>query len=442
MVSDIFITIFLVLLNGFFVAAEFAIVKVRLSQIQVRSEASFTARIAESIVANLDGYLAATQLGITLASLGLGWIGESIVAKLILSVMGLFNLEISEELAHKIALPVAFVVITVLHIVFGELAPKSLAIRHPINTTLIVSSPLRIFYLVFRPFIWLLNGFANFILKLIGLEPVPNEGIHSEEELKLIIAESAEGGAIQPSERELIQNVFDFDDRFIWQVLRPRTQIAAIDVNSSIEEAIQYSIEEGYSRFPVYEDNIDKILGFVHTKDLLLLSREEGGRKIRDILRPVLFVSSNKKVIQLLRQFQREHVQLAVVVNEFGGTVGIVTLEDIIEELVGEIQDEYDTEVPIVEKVEENIFRIQAQNPLDEINDFLPVPFPESEEYHTLSGLLLMETEEIPEEGEVIQLGKYEVKILKMFQASPELVEARYHPDTKPLESEAPVEPK
>lgn len=442
MVSDIFITIFLVLLNGFFVAAEFAIVKVRLSQIQVRSEASFTARIAESIVANLDGYLAATQLGITLASLGLGWIGESIVAKLILSVMGLFNLEISEELAHKIALPVAFVVITVLHIVFGELAPKSLAIRHPINTTLIVSSPLRIFYLVFRPFIWLLNGFANFILKLIGLEPVPNEGIHSEEELKLIIAESAEGGAIQPSERELIQNVFDFDDRFIWQVLRPRTQIAAIDVNSSIEEAIQYSIEEGYSRFPVYEDNIDKILGFVHTKDLLLLSREEGGRKIRDILRPVLFVSSNKKVIQLLRQFQREHVQLAVVVNEFGGTVGIVTLEDIIEELVGEIQDEYDTEVPIVEKVEENIFRIQAQNPLDEINDFLPVPFPESEEYHTLSGLLLMETEEIPEEGEVIQLGKYEVKILKMFQASPELVEARYHPDTKPLESESPVEPK
>ncbi len=426
MVSGILITLLLVFLNGFFVAAEFAIVKVRVSQLQVRSEANFTARVASNIVANLDAYLAATQLGITLASLGLGWIGESVVAKLILSMLGFFNLSISEAAAHQIALPVAFVFITVLHIVFGELAPKSLAIRHPIDTTLAVSTPLRIFYLIFKPFIWLLNGFANFFLKLIGLEPVPNEGIHSEEELKLIIAESAEGGAIQPTERELIQNVFDFDDRFIWQILRPRTQIAAIEVNSSLDKAIEYSLEEGYSRFPVYEDNIDKILGFVHTKDLLLLFREKGSRQIRDILRPVLFVSSNKKVIQLLRQFQKEHTQLAIVVNEFGGTVGIVTLEDIIEELVGEIQDEYDTEAPIVEQTEADVFIIQAQNPLDEINEFLPVPFPESEDYHTLSGLLLMETEEIPEEGDVVRLTNYEVKILKMFQASPELVEAHF----------------
>ncbi len=428
MVADLFITLLLVFLNGFFVAAEFAIVKVRLSQIQVRSETSFTARLAESIIGNLDAYLAATQLGITLASLGLGWIGESIVARFIMSAMGMFNFQISETLAHQIALPTAFVFITVLHIVFGELAPKSLAVRHPINTTLVVSAPLRIFYLVFRPFIWLLNGFANFILKLIGLEPAPNEGIHSEEELKLIIAESAEGGAIRASERELIQNVFDFDDRFIWQILRPRTQIAAIEVTSNIENAISYSLEEGYSRFPVYEDNIDKILGFIHTKDLLLLSREGGERQIRDIVRPALFVSSNKKVGQLLHQFQKEHTQLAIVVNEFGGTVGIVTLEDIIEELVGEIQDEYDTEAPIVEEMGEGVFKIQAQSPLDEINEFLPSPFPESEEYHTLSGLLLMETEEIPEEGEVIQLQGYQIRILKMLQASPELVEAHYRP--------------
>jgi CBS domain containing-hemolysin-like protein len=428
MVLQIFLTIFLVLLNGFFVAAEFAIVKVRLSQIQVRSEKSITAKLAESIVANLDGYLAATQLGITLASLGLGWIGESIVSKIIISVMGFFNLDISEELAHQIALPIAFILITVLHIVFGELAPKSLAIRHPINTTLAVAAPMRVFYLVFRPFIWLLNGFANFILKAIGLEPVPHEGIHSEEELKLIIAESAEGGAIEASERELIQNVFDFDDRFIWQILRPRTQIAAIEVNTEIEVAISYSLQEGYSRFPVYKESIDNILGFVHTKDLLLLSRQTNGKKIRDILRPVLYVSSSKKVIQLLRQFQKEHVQLAVVVNEFGGTVGIVTLEDIIEELVGEIQDEYDTETPIVETISENVYKIQAQNPLDEINEFLPVPFPEGDEYHTLSGLLLKVNEDIPEEGEVIHVAGYEIKILKMFQASPELVEAQYFP--------------
>jgi CBS domain containing-hemolysin-like protein len=432
MISDILLTVFLVLLNGFFVAAEFAIVKVRVSQLQVRADKNFTARLAESVVANLDGYLAATQLGITLASLGLGWIGEPVVSKLIIGFMNLVGINLDEETAHHIALPVAFALITVLHIVFGELAPKSLAIRHPINTTLAVSAPLRIFHLIFRPFIWMLNGFANFNLRLIGLKPVPNEGIHSEEELKLIIAESAEGGAIEASERELIQNVFDFDDRYIWQILRPRTQIAAIDVDTSIEEAIEFSLQEGYSRFPVFEESIDKILGFVHTKDLLMLSRQQNGKQIRDILRPVLYVSSSKKVIQLLRQFQREHVQLAVVVNEFGGTVGIVTLEDIIEELVGEIQDEYDSEVPIVEKTADNVFKIQAQNPLDEINEALPSPFPESGEYHTLSGLLLKVTEDIPEVGEVIEVNDYEIKVLKMFQASPELVEAKWKPHEVP----------
>lgn len=433
MVSGLFVTVLLVLLNGFFVAAEFAIVKVRLSQLQVRTEKSFNARIAEAVVSNLDGYLAATQLGITLASLGLGWVGEPIVSKLILNFMGLFAFDITDETAHAIALPVAFAFITVLHIVFGELAPKSLAIRHPINTTLAIAIPMRVFHFFLKPFVFILNGFSNFVLKLIGLEPVPHEGIHSEEELKLIIAESAEGGAIEASERELIQNVFDFDDRFVWQILRPRTQIAAIDVDMSVEEAIEYSIQEGYSRFPVYETSIDKILGFVHTKDLLLLSRRKDNKVIRDIMRPILYVSSSKKVAQLLRLFQKEHVQLAVAVNEFGGTVGLVTLEDIIEELVGEIQDEYDTESPIVEKVDERTFKIQAQNPLDEINEFLPEPFPEGEEYHTLSGLLLKVAEEIPEEGEEIQIGLYKIKVLKMFQASPELIEAYYL--VNPIES-------
>ncbi len=426
MVADILITILLVLLNGFFVAAEFAIVKVRISQLQVRSGASFTARMAESIVANLDAYLAATQLGITLASLGLGWIGESVVSKIIINAMELFNLQVDEELAHQIALPIAFATITVLHIVFGELAPKSLAIRHPINTTLAVAAPLRIFHIIFKPFIILLNGFANFILKLIGIKPIlEHEGIHSEEELKLIIAESAEGGAIDDSERELIQNVFDFDDRFVWQVLRPRTQISAIEVETPLEEAIDFAMQEGYSRYPLYNDTIDNVLGFVTSKDLLLLSRQKGNN-IREIMRPVLYVSSNKKVLQLLRLMQKERAQLAIAVNEFGGTVGLITLEDIIEELVGEIQDEYDTETPIVEKMEENSYKIQTQNPLDDINEYLPEPFPESEEYHTMSGLLQQVTDEIPVEGETIKVGNYEIMVLKMFQASPELVLAKY----------------
>lgn len=427
MLIDLLITIFLVLLNGFFVAAEFAIVKVRMSQLSVQSKTNYTARLATNVVQNLDNYLAATQLGITLASLGLGWIGEPIVAKLIMNFMQAIGLPLEEATAHQVALPVAFATITVLHIVFGELAPKSLAIRYPYQTTITVALPLRIFQVLFKPFIWVLNGFANFILRVIGIEPVPHGSIHSEEELKLIIAESAEGGAIEPGERELIQNVFDFDDRYVWQILRPRTHIAAIEIDTPLEEAIEYCLAEGYSRFPVYEGDIDHIVGFVHAKDLLMLSRQKDGSKsIKDILRPVLYVSSNKKVSHLLRQFQKEHVQLAVVVNEFGGTVGIVTLEDIIEELVGEIQDEYDSEAPIVEAIDDHTFKIQAQSPLDEINENLPDPFPESEDYHTLSGLLLQLSENIPQEGDVLTVGNYEIKILKMFQASPELVEVRY----------------
>ncbi|MFO0267752.1 MAG: hemolysin family protein, partial [Cyclobacteriaceae bacterium] len=214
MAFDIFLTIFLVLLNGFFVAAEFAIVKVRSSQIALK-EGTMRKRAAQVIINNLDGFLAATQLGITLASLGLGWIGEDVMSKLVLNLVNALGFEMTEELAHNIALPTAFFLITVMHIVFGELAPKSLAIRFPTQTTLSVSVPLRVFYFVFRPFIRLLNGFANLILRLFGIAPVSEQEIHSEEELKLIIAESEEGGAIESSERELIQNVFDFDNRIV-----------------------------------------------------------------------------------------------------------------------------------------------------------------------------------------------------------------------------------
>lgn len=426
MVLDIFLTFFLVVLNGFFVAAEFAIVKVRLSQIQVRAQSSFSARVAEGIVNNLDAYLAATQLGITLASLGLGWIGEDVVSRLVINCMHLMGLAANEELAHKIALPIAFATITVLHIIFGELAPKSLAIRFPTPTTLWVASPLRLFYFIFAPFIWMLNGLANFILKTIGIQPVPHAEIHSEEELKLIIAESAEGGAIQSSERELIQNVFDFDDRQVWHVLRPRTQIVAIDLDMPLDETIELALKEGYSRYPVYEESIDTITGIIITKDLMLLKMSDSAKTLRDIVRPVMFVHSNRKVMQLLRAFQKEHTQMAIVVNEFGGTVGLVTLEDIIEELVGEIQDEYDTEQPIVENSADKTFKILAQNPIDEINEFLPEPLPVSPDYLTLSGLILKVADSIPKEGQIIRVNNYDMKVLKMFHASPGIVEAVY----------------
>lgn len=423
MLLNILLTFFLVFLNGFFVAAEFAIVKVRLSQIQVKAGSSFSARVAESVVSNLDGYLAATQLGITLASLGLGWIGEGVVSEIIIASMNGMGLAITDATAHAWALPISFVLITVLHIVFGELAPKSLAIRYPTRTTMALAGPLKVFYLVFRPFIWALNGFANFILKTIGIQPAGHSEIHSEEELKLIVAESAEGGAIENSERELIQNVFDFDDRMVRQSLKPRNQISAISVNMPLPEAARKALDEGYSRYPVYEESMDKIIGFILTKDLLDILLHKPDKGMRDILRPMLFIPSNKKLAQVLQTFQKEHTQIAIVVNEFGGTVGILTLEDILEELVGEIQDEYDVELPIVEKISEQLYRIHAQNPVDEINDFLPVPFQEGKTYITLSGLILESSDAIPKEGETLTIGSYQIKILKMNQSSPEIIE-------------------
>ena len=434
---DILLTIFLVLLNGFFVAAEFAIVKVRLSQIQVRSENSFNARIAESVVANLDGYLAATQLGITLASLGLGWIGEDVVTRLILAAMHGVGIKLTETAAHSLAIPVAFVTITIMHIVFGELAPKSLAIRFPTKTTLAISIPMKVFYFVFRPFIYILNGFANFILRLIGIEPVPHSEIHTEEELRLIIAESAEGGAILASERELIQNVFDFDDRTVRQVLKPRNQISALERDTPLQEAIDYAISEGYSRYPVYENSLDNIIGFVLVKDLLAhLRNPRENAELKDMIRSINFISSSKKISQVLRLFQQNKTQMAIVVNEFGGTVGLITLEDILEELVGEIQDETDAELPLVEKTGEDTFRIFAQNPLDEINGGLPLPFPESQNYLTLAGLILEYAETIPDENQELEIPPYRIKILHMLQNSPDLIEAVLMPQVEPNQEE------
>lgn len=426
MLGYVLLTLFLVFLNGFFVAAEFAIVKVRASQIQVRAEQNFSARIANSVISNLDAYLAATQLGITLASLGLGWIGEGVVSEIILAIMHGLGLEISEAAAHQIALPLSFALITILHIVFGELAPKSLAIRFPTNTTLWTAAPLQLFYFIFRPFIWLLNGIANAFLKLIGIEPVPHAEVHSEDELKLIIAESAEGGAIRASERELIQNVFDFDDRLVRQVLKPRTQITSMEASMPIREAIDIALQEGYSRYPVYEDNIDNIIGFVTTKDLLASEYREERKGIKELVRPVIFTTSSRKIGPLLRQMQRERAQLAVIVNEFGGTVGLVTMEDILEELVGEIQDEYDTEFPIVEEIGEKKFRVFAQNPVDQINEYLPEPLPVSNEYVTLSGLILKVSEEFPKEGHALTIGNYAVRVTRIFHTSPEEVELEW----------------
>ncbi len=423
MTFDLFITLFLVFLNGFFVAAEFAMVKVRSSQIALE-KGNLSKEAAKIIVNNLDGFLAATQLGITLASLGLGWIGEDVMSQIILDLINSLGFQMSEVAAHNISMPLAFAMLTILHIVFGELAPKSIAIRYPASTTLRISIALRVFYFVFRPFIWLLNGLANLILKIFGIKPMSETEIHSEEELKLIIAESEEGGAIETSERELIQNVFDFDNRVVRQVMIPRIKMSMIKADTSIVEAMNIVLKEGYSRYPIYENSKDEIIGVVHSKDIVAAHITNSGKSLRDIMRVVHFIPETKPIDLLLREFQRRKTQMAFVVSEFGGVIGLVTLEDILEELVGEIQDEHDHEQQIVIPLEKNSFQIAAQSSLHDINKLLEVPFPESEDYETLAGLLTYERPAL-KEGEEFELFNYSIKILKVNQTLPETVEVR-----------------
>jgi CBS domain containing-hemolysin-like protein len=425
MVFDVFLTLLLVLLNGFFVAAEFAIVKVRSSQIAIQAGTT-SKRAAQIIISNLDGFLAATQLGITLASLGLGWFGEEVATRIVLNTMSAIGIEVEESLAHSIALPIAFAFITVLHIVFGELAPKSLAIRYPTPTTLWVSLPLRIFYFIFRPFIYILNGFANLLLKLVGIKPVSgHEEIHSQEELRLLIAESEEGGAIEQSERELIQNVFDFDDRIAKQIMVPRIKISGINVNTSLEEAVKIVLHEGYSRYPIFEKTLDEIIGVVYSKDIVKNFIEKTNKPLSEITKKAFFITESKPVNDLLRDFQKKKIQIAIVISEFGGTLGLVTLEDILEELVGDIQDEHDQEVQVVTR-SGNTFQVVATSYLTDINKLLDEPLQESEDYETLAGLLMYHKSSRLKEGEEFMIEGYKMKILKMNRNLPDLVEMKF----------------
>ena len=423
MIIDLLLTALLVFLNGFFVAAEFAIVKVRTSQVELRAgKGSYLGKISKKIVDKLDSYLSACQLGITMASLALGWIGESVVARMIITIFDRIGQPLNPSTAHSVALPFAFILITVLHIVFGEQVPKIFAIRHSLATTLVISFPLRLFYFLLRPFIWFLNAFSNLILRLIGIEQRKGEDIHTEEELRMILTESEEGGAIRPSENELIQNVFEFDDRVVKQILIPRTKVSAIDVHSTKQEIIQRVIEEGYSRMPVYEESLDNIVGIIFTKDLIKVLHENNFKSINDILRPAYFVPLNKRINELLKEFQTQHIQMAIATNEFGGTAGIVTMEDIIEELVGEIQDEYDDEKPAVDKKSEIEFIVNAMANVSDVNDVLPIALPESPNYDTVSGLLNYIYGRIPAVNEKKVYGGYEFTIIKRFKHSVDTV--------------------
>jgi CBS domain containing-hemolysin-like protein len=426
MLSDILITFFLVLLNGFFVAAEFAIVKVRASQLEVKAQGgNSAAKLSSHIVHNLDGYLAATQLGITLASLGLGWVGEPVVSKIIIGIFDLLGLELAEATAHNLALPIAFAIITVLHIVFGELAPKSMAIQKPEATTMWVAYPLNAFYYIFKPFIWVLNGFANVILRAFGIHSAHGSEVHSSDELKYLIQQSSESGSQAKTDYEIIKNAFDFADRTAKQIMVPRNNVVAIDLDEYNDGMLKKLLEEGYSRIPCYEKSIDNVVGIIYVKDILTALNDKKTINIKDLVRPVIVTSETRKIDHLLKEFQLKHIQFAVVVNEFGGTEGIVTMEDIIEEIVGEIQDEYDNEVPVVEKIDDRTYHVIATAAINDVNASLPYAIDESPDATTLAGIVIQAFGRIPNSNDKVIIEEYEVTVLKRIKNTITLVQLK-----------------
>lgn len=424
MLLGVILTFLFVVLNAFFVAAEFAFVKVRHSQLEIMAnKGSYLASMAKNIVQKLDAYLSATQVGITLASLGLGWFGEQVVSDIFIKFFHLSSL--SSYTIHSMASIIAFTFITFMHITFGEQIPKMISIHYAVNAALLVALPLQMFYILFKPFIWILNGFSNIVLNIFRVKNL-SEDAHSEEEIKAILTESEESGSIQPTEYELIQNVFEFDDRIVKQIMLPIDRVSAINIQWSKDDIIKKIIEDGFSRMPVYSDNILNIIGVIHTKDILknIIENKHSFNieTIKSLMRPPLLVPENAKINKVLRELQKKHTQFAIVIDEFGNTSGIITMEDIIEELVGDIQDEHDEEKPLIEKKSDTEYLVNAIINISTANETLPYPIPESPLYDTVAGYLNYIFGHIPQTQEEIQTENYKITIIKSSPKRAEIV--------------------
>ncbi len=400
----------LVLLNGFFVAAEFAVVKVRDTQlVALAAQGHRRARVARRILGNLDATLSATQLGITLASLGLGWIGEPVFATLLEPVVRWLQIE-SEQVRHSIAFAVGFSVITFLHIVAGELAPKSLAIRKPLPTSLWVAVPLVWFYRASYPAIWMLNHAANWLLRRFGIEPVSEaELAHSEEELRLLIASAARpGGEAAAFSRQVVLNAFDLRQRLAREVMRPRHEIVALSTTDPLERCLEIAEKTRYSRFPLCaRGDLDRTLGVVHVKDLYALrTRARTGADLLSAARKLLYVPETARLDRLLQLCLERKLHLVIVVDEYGTTTGLLTLENILEELVGQIQDEFDLEPPLCVRTGPDTWELDGRFPLHELAELVGQPL-QAEDLTTTSGLVTHRLGGFPKPGDVVPLGEY-----------------------------------
>lgn len=407
----------LVLANGFFVAAEFSLVSVRRTRIaELAAHGSRPAGAVQEAMENPDRVIAATQLGITLASLGLGWVGEPAVAHLILPLVNLFPAAVQSGISHTISATLAFALITFMHVVVGELAPKSIALQNPENTSMFVARPTIITEKIFKPAIWLLNGAGNLLLKLLRVHPPKeHQSIYSVEELKMLVTASAAGGVVEADEQEMLHAVFDFGSLVVRQVMIPRTEIVAVEADAPLNEIIGLVSESTYTKFPVYDDSLDQILGIVHVKDLLnaVLEDDHNGYTARSFVREALFVPDTISVSALLREFRDKRQHIAIAMDEYSGTSGLVTLEDLLEEIVGEVSDPFDAAEPEFQIQADGSILVDGKTLIEEVNNQLGLNLHDPD-YDTVAGYALGKFGRIPAIGDSLEADSIRLQVTEM----------------------------
>ncbi|WP_100332322.1 hemolysin family protein [Bacillus xiapuensis] len=415
-IFNLIMVAFLIALTGFFVATEFAIVKVRSTRIdQLAAEGNSKALAAKKVISNLDEYLSACQLGITVTALGLGWLGEETVARLLHPL--LVKLDLSPSAVSVVSFVIAFTTITFLHVVIGELAPKTVAIQKAEAVALLFAKPMIMFYRLMYPFIKTLNGTSRLVIKLFGLKPVSeHEMAHSEEELRIILSESFKSGEINQSEYKYVNNIFEFDDRLAKEIMVPRTEIVAVDRSETAAECIAKVLDENYTRYPVTDGDKDRIIGMVNMKEILTdFVRDESKKSIsiEHYIRPVIQVIESIAIHDLLVKMQKERIQMAILIDEYGGTAGLVTVEDILEEIVGEIRDEFDQdETPMIKKINEHQTILDGKVLIEDVNDMFGLDIDE-EDVDTVGGWVLTEKFEV-KEGDTIEKDGCTFKVIEM----------------------------
>ena len=386
-------------MNGFFVAAEFVCVKVRPSRIETLiQDGSRRAKYAKELTDHLDASLSVTQLGITLASLGLGWVGEPAVAELILPMTNAAGLD--PVFGHTIALAIAFTLITSMHIIFGELTPKSMAIQDVEGILLAIAFPMVIFSRIFKPFVWVLNHIANWTARQLGYRSGIEEEAHTEQEIRLLMEESHRKGLIDDTEAGFVDKVFDFNDLNVREIMTPRTDMVCLYLEDSFRENMKTVLEEKLMRYPLCREDKDHIVGFIHVKDMIHAMAEGRRPILRRLVRKALVVPESMDISVLLKTMQANRSQMAVVVDEYGGTAGIVTIEDIVEEIVGDIQDEFDEERPTAERLEGDVYSVDAKMLLEELEDILEIKI-EDDDVDSVGGWLYDHINSEPRVGQM-----------------------------------------